>query len=314
MIRNELKKKAQTHLHGHYGNWSLIAILPCAVLFIYFFSIIFLFQSSAHVSDPSNDYHSWQDEYTEKSNRTYSNYEKGYDDGYSDGYDDGYDEAFYQDDYYEEDNFTEKNLHSLTSPASVSRKNGTHTVTYTQTTTVANGFFAFLAFLIGTILCLGTIMYRGMVQWAAVDNVENRSFNLKTVFLAFIRENGKRTVIANLLVTLYTFLWSLLFVIPGVIKQLSYSMTNYLLKKDSELSPKEAMALSQALMQGYKLEYLVFSYSFVLWQFATFFSFGLAGIYVIPYYGVSEILFFEQIIAEKHHLFSQEREAGFADF
>jgi len=102
--------------------------------------------------------------------------------------------------------------------------------------------------------------------------------------------------------------------IPGVIKQLSYSMTNYLLKKDPELTPKEAMALSQALMQGYKLEYFIFSYSFVLWQFATFFSFGLASVYVIPYYGVSEVLFFDQIIAEKHHLFSQEKEAGFADF
>lgn len=314
MIRSELKKKAQTHLHGQYGNWSLIAILPCAALFIYFFSIMVLFQSSASVSDPSNDYHSWQDEYTEKSNRTHSNYENGYDDGYSDGYDDGYDEAFYQDDFYEEDNYTGKNVHSVTSPSAVSLKNKTRTVTYTKTTTVATGFGAFLAFLIGTILCLGTILYRGMVQWAAVDNVENRSFNLKTVFLVFIRENGKRTVLANLLVTLYTFLWSLLFVIPGVIKQLSYSMTNYLLKKDPELSPKEAMALSQALMQGYKLEYLIFSYSFTLWQFATFFSFGLAGIYVIPYYGVSEVLFFDQIITEKHHLFSQEREAGFADF
>lgn len=314
MIRSELKKKALTHLHGHYGNWSLIAILPCVALFIYFFSMVILFQSSTSVVNPSNDYRSWQEEYTERSNRSDSNYESGYDDGYLDGYDDGYDERLDEEDLYEEDDYTKKDIHSLAnSPKTASLRN-TRTVTYAQTTTMTTGIGSFFAFLVGMILCILTILYRGMVQWAAVDNVDGQDFNFKTVFLAFMNDKGKRTVVANLLVTLYTFLWSLLFVIPGVIKQLSYGMTNYLLKKDPDLSPKEAMALSQALMQGYKMEYLVFSYSFVLWQFATFFSFGLASIYVIPYYSVSEVLFFDQIIAEKHHLFSQEKEAGFTDF
>ncbi|WP_206911712.1 hypothetical protein IGL98_002434 [Enterococcus sp. DIV0840] len=310
MIRSELKKKAQAHLHGHYGSWSLIALIPCAALFIYFFSIMVLFQSSADIVDQSNDYRSWQEDYSEKSNRFNNDYESGYDDGYSDGYDDG----FYEDDSYGKDNYNEKNLDSLANSPAVSLKNTERTITYTQTSTMGAGISGFIGFLVGTMLLLVTILYRGLVQWAAVDNVEGRAFSLKTVFVSFIRENGKRTVIANILVALYTFLWSLLLVIPGVIKQLSYGMTNYLLKKDPELTPKEAMELSQVLMKGYKLEYLIFSYSFIFWQFATLFSFGLASVYVIPYYGVSEVLFFDQIIAEKHHLFSQEKEAGFADF
>ncbi|MGX7264266.1 DUF975 family protein [Enterococcus crotali] len=315
MIRSELKKKAQSHLHGYYGNWSLLAIIPSAVLFIYFFFVIVLFQAPASAPDQSNDYKSWQDDYSEKSNLPNNEYQKGYDDGYFDGYDEGYDDGFYNDDSYDEDKYGGENLDSLSHKLVKSPlKNTTRTVTYTQTTTVETNFGGFFAFLFGTLLLLVTILYRGMVQWAAIDNVEGRKFSLKTIFSAFIKENGKRTVIANLLVTLYTFLWSLLFVIPGVIKQLSYGMTNYLLKKDPELTPKAAMALSQELMQGYKLEYLIFSYSFVFWQFATFFSFGLASMYVVPYYGVSEVLFFDQIIAEKHYLFSQEKAAGFEDF
>ncbi|WP_207696698.1 hypothetical protein DOK67_0001998 [Enterococcus sp. DIV0212c] len=317
MIRSELKKKAQAHLHGHYGNWSLIAILPCAALFIYLFSTIFLFQSSEGVVDQSNDYRSWQDGYSEKSNRSNNEYRNGYEDGYSEGYDEGFDDGFYENDSYDyddEDEYTGKNLDSLSTVSAVPLKNATQTVTYNQTTTTQASISGVFTFIVSICLVVVTILYRGMVQWAAVDNVEGQSFSFKTVFTDFIRVNGKRIVIANLLVTLYTFLWSLLFFIPGIIKQLSYGMTNYLLKKDPELTPKEAMALSQVLMQGYKLEYLIFSYSFIFWQFATFFSFGLASVYVIPYYGVSEALFFDQIIAEKHHLFSQEKEAGFVDF
>ncbi|OTN87802.1 hypothetical protein A5819_000250 [Enterococcus sp. 7E2_DIV0204] len=315
MIRSELKKKAQKHLHGYYGNWSLLAIIPSVALFIYFFFIMTLIQVPENTVNQSNNYQSWQDDYSAKSNRSNTEYQKGYDDGYFDGYDEGYDDGLYQEDDYDENVYDGKNLDSISYKSSLSPvKNTTRTVTYTQTTTVETRFSGFFVFLFGLLLLLVTILYRGMVQWAAIDNVEGRKFNLKSIFTTFISENGKRTVSANLLVTIYVFLWSLLFVIPGVIKQLSYGMTNYLLKKDPELTAKEAMQLSQALMQGYKLEYLIFSYSFVLWQFATFFSFGLASVYVIPYYGVSEVLFFDQIIAEKHHLFSQEKEAGFADF
>ncbi|EOH92570.1 hypothetical protein UAW_02967 [Enterococcus haemoperoxidus ATCC BAA-382] len=315
MIRSELKKKAQSYLHGYYGNWSLLAIIPIVAIFIYFFCVMILFQSPNSTADQSNNYQSWQDNYSGKSNRFTNDYQNGYDDGYFDGYDDGYDEGLYQDDFYNEEDFRGKNLDSISQKSVISPlKNTNRMVTYAQPTTVKTRFKSFFAFLFGIFLMFVTILYRGMIQWAAVDNLEGNNFSLKTVFAMFIKENGKRTVSANILVTLYTFLWSLLFVIPGIIKQLSYGMTNYLLRKDAELTPKEAMQLSQALMQGYRLEYIIFSYSFVLWQFATFFSFGLASVYVIPYYSVSEALFFDQIIEEKHHLFTQEKEAGFADF
>ncbi|MBO0421667.1 hypothetical protein BCR22_06585 [Enterococcus plantarum] len=309
MIRSEVKKKAQAHLHGRYGNWSLIAILPCAALFLYFFSVMFLFQAATSVGNQSNHYHSWQEDYAEKANRSMDDYERGYEDGYSDGYDDG----FYQDDS-DDDSQNEKNLHSLATIPGTSLTHQGRSVTYSETTTLETGIGGLVGFLVWLAFLLVMILYRGMIQWAAVDNVERRNFSLKTVFISFIKENGKRTVSANSLMALYTFLWSLLFVIPGVIKQLSYGMTNYLLKKDPTLTAKEAIDLSRVLMKGYKLEYLIFSYSFILWQFAAFFSFGLVSVYVIPYYSVSEVLFFDRIVADKHHLFTQEKEAGFADF
>ncbi|MEI5995122.1 DUF975 family protein [Candidatus Enterococcus mansonii] len=315
MIRSDLKKKAQAHLHGHYGNWSVFVLIPCILLFIYFFFTFALFQSTGPLED-TDSYQSWQDGYTQnpKSN---NDYRSGYDDGYLEGYDEGYEDGYYEEDSYnykDHKKSNKKSLNALSVSQSASMGNRTQTVTYEQTTTIGTSIGGLFAFLLWVTLFVGIILYRGMIQWAAIDNVERRLFSFKSVFMDFIKRNGQRTIVANLLVSLYTFLWSLLFFVPGVVKQLSYGMTNYLLKKDPELSPKEAIALSQELMKGYKMEYLIFSYSFILWYFATIFSFGLTSLYVIPYYSVSEVLFFEQIISEKHHLFSQEKAAGFADF
>ncbi|MDA9471552.1 DUF975 family protein [Enterococcus sp. 5H] len=315
MIRSELKKTAQRYLHGNYGNWSWIVLLPAIALFCYFFFVIFLSSLSASVMQQPDSL-SLYDDYSGSANQAIIDYQQGYEDGYIEGYNEGYDDGLFEDDTYDDEfEYEEKNLHSpVTTTNMMPLQNSSRSVNYRHTSSATGIIASFFLFILGVAAMAVAILYRGIIQWAAIDNVEERSFSLKTVLIDFIKVNGKRTVVANLLVTLYTFLWSLLFVIPGVIKQLSYSMTNYLLKKDPNLTAKEAIALSQELMRGYKLEYLIFSYSFILWQFAMTFSFGLAGVYVIPYAGVSEALFFDQIIADKHHLFSEEKEAGFADF
>lgn len=315
MIRSELKKTAQRYLHGNYGNWSWLALLPAIALFCYFFFVIIVSSFSTSVLQQPDSL-TWYDDYSGGANQSILDYQQGYEDGYIEGYNEGYEDGLFEDDSYDDEfEYEERNLDSLGNKTNMMPLQHTaRSATYRQTNRASGILGSFFLLILGVFAMVATILYRGIIQWAAIDNVEERPFNLKTVLVDFIKVNGKRTVVANLLVTLYTFLWSLLFVIPGIIKQLSYSMTNYLLKKDPNLTAKEAIALSQELMRGYKLEYLIFSYSFILWQFATTFSFGLASVYVIPYVGVSEALFFDQIIADKHHLFSEEKEAGFADF
>lgn len=64
-----------------------------------------------------------------------------------------------------------------------------------------------------------------------------------------------RVLKANILIAIYTFLWSMLFVIPGIVKSASYAMTNYLLEKEDNLSAADAILLSRQIMHGYKLEF-----------------------------------------------------------
>lgn len=71
----------------------------------------------------------------------------------------------------------------------------------------------------------------------------------------------------NFLVRLYVFLWSLLFVIPGIIKSYSYAMTPYILTEHPEWSASDAITESKKRMEGNKWRLFCLDFSFVGWQF-----------------------------------------------
>lgn len=79
------------------------------------------------------------------------------------------------------------------------------------------------------------------------------------------------------------FLWSLLFVIPGIIKAYEYSMVPYLLAENPELSSKRAFQISKAMTKGYKGKLFVLDLSFILWYLLGICTCGLAFIWVVPY-------------------------------
>ncbi len=69
----------------------------------------------------------------------------------------------------------------------------------------------------------------------------------------------------NLLIGLYTVLWSLLFIIPGIIKSFSYAMTPYILAEHPELTPNEAITESRRIMHGNKWRLFCLQISFIGW-------------------------------------------------
>ena len=104
---------------------------------------------------------------------------------------------------------------------------------------------------------------------------------VETLFACF-RQFG-RFVVAYLLMNLLILLWSLLFVIPGVIATLAYSQTVYIMLDDPDITPMEALRASTQLMRGHKGEYFVLSLSFLGWAFLSLFTFGLLNIWLNPY-------------------------------
>jgi len=83
---------------------------------------------------------------------------------------------------------------------------------------------------------------------------------------------------------LFTFLWSLLFVIPGIVKAFSYAMTPYLLGDCKQVSATDALKLSVKMMRGHKWELFTLELSFLGWHLLNALTCGILGVfYVGPY-------------------------------
>ena len=85
------------------------------------------------------------------------------------------------------------------------------------------------------------------------------------------------------LVGLFTMLWSLLFVIPGIVKSYSYSMSFYILAENKGKSALECINESKAMTDGHKMELFVLGLSFIGWILLGYITLGIALIWVVPY-------------------------------
>ena len=95
---------------------------------------------------------------------------------------------------------------------------------------------------------------------------------------------------------LYTFLWSLLLIIPGIVKVYEYRMIPYLLSENPEMSMEDAFAESKRLMTGNKWRAFVYDLSFILWYMLSAITLGIVGIfYVNPYKASSDAALYEAI-------------------
>lgn len=92
-----------------------------------------------------------------------------------------------------------------------------------------------------------------------------------------------------------TFLWSLLLVIPGIIKAYSYSMSMYILAEDPKIGALEAIQRSKAMMDGHKMEFFMLHLSFVGWYLLCAVTFGIAAVWVVPYVSATNANFYNSI-------------------
>lgn len=107
-----------------------------------------------------------------------------------------------------------------------------------------------------------------------------------------------RSIGGILWMMLFTWLWSLLFVIPGIIKGLAYCMTPYILA-DTKCAPTQALKLSMRITNGHKGDIFVFYLSFIGWFLLSGLTFGLLYIfYVAPYMSTAMAGLYEELKAK----------------
>jgi uncharacterized membrane protein len=104
------------------------------------------------------------------------------------------------------------------------------------------------------------------------------------------------TVIAYLLIVLFTLLWSLLLIIPGIVAFFSYSQTFFLMADDDRLEPQEAIRLSKEMMMGNRGKLAGLWLRFTGWFIVGFLTMGIGFIWIIPYLSTSLANFYDDLV------------------
>jgi uncharacterized membrane protein len=105
-----------------------------------------------------------------------------------------------------------------------------------------------------------------------------------TPFRAAFTDNYWRKVGGYAWMYLFQVLWSLLFIIPGIIKSFAYALTPYILADCPQVKAQDALKLSKRIMRGHKADLFVFYLSYMGWGLLSAITFGVVAIfYVQPY-------------------------------
>jgi uncharacterized membrane protein len=133
-------------------------------------------------------------------------------------------------------------------------------------------------------------------SYLLLDVIDNNS---KGDRLEFLFEGFKKSFLnsflAELLSKLFIFLWSLLFIIPGVIKFFSYKMVPYIIAENPDIDAIAAITLSREMMNGHKFRLFKLYLSFIGWVLLSILTLGIGLILLLPYVKLSVANFYREL-------------------
>ena len=147
-------------------------------------------------------------------------------------------------------------------------------------------FMAVIYFVLGSFVGVGYAKFN-------LNLVDRNKASFENLFEYF--SNWKTTTITRLLRALYTFLWSLFFIIPGIVAGFSYAMTEYILAENPELTPDEAIQASKSMMMGNRWRLFCLQFSFIGWDILATLAFGLGHLWLTPYKQAAYAAFYREV-------------------
>lgn len=131
-----------------------------------------------------------------------------------------------------------------------------------------------------------------------------------SLFVGF-SENFTQTFLLGLLTTIFIFLWSLLLIIPGIIKSYSYGMSYFIQQEQDKKDWKYCFEESKRIMHGHKQQLFFLDLSFIGWYLLGAICLGVGVLFVMPYHQLARSNFFlELYYAEKSTQEEQPQETA----
>lgn len=157
---------------------------------------------------------------------------------------------------------------------------------------VTSGLLGFAAFLIGGTIELGYAQF-------LLKQHDGKDIAFNDLFSQFHRFG--QGFAQHFLRWLYIFLWMLLFIVPGIIKGYSYSMTPFIMAENPELSASEAINRSKAMMDGHKTELFVLDLTLFGWAILCALTLNLGNLFLNPYRNAAYAAFYRQISGQRRY-------------
>lgn len=182
--------------------------------------------------------------------------------------------------------------------ADVSYKNLLSSIPVTTLTYIFGALMAIagLALIVGIVqYVIGSFVSLGLIQYN-LDLIDGREAELGQIF-SKAPMFGKAFWL-RLRMQIFTFLWTLLFIIPGIIKAYSYSMAGFIMTENPEMTAKEAMEVSERMTQGNKWRLFCLNISFIGWNLLGMLSLGIGMLWVNPYQNAAVAAFYDEISRE----------------
>lgn len=117
------------------------------------------------------------------------------------------------------------------------------------------------------------------------------------VFDAFNSPHYGKSIGLYLLTMIFTFLWTLLLIVPGIIKSLSYALAPYILAENPELTANEAINRSMEMMNGHKMDLFLMALGYAGFALLSLLALGIPLLWIYPYYQAVLAKFYEEVKA-----------------
>ena len=114
--------------------------------------------------------------------------------------------------------------------------------------------------------------------------------------LTGVTDELSNKICMSVLKSIYLALWTMLFIIPGVIKSYSYFLTEFIARKNPKMSASDCITKSRELMDGHKWELFVFQLSFIGWHLLAMLTCGILYIWLTPYIMQATIVYIDKNI------------------
>lgn len=150
---------------------------------------------------------------------------------------------------------------------------------------------------IGTILSIVQFIIGGVVRQGYATHLlkqhDGEALEIKDLFSQFHRFGDGFCL--YLLEGLYTALWMLLLIIPGIIAGFKYAMAPFIMAENPEMTASEAITASKDLMDGHKWELFCLNFSFIGWELLGAITFGIGALFVAPYMNAAYAAFYRNL-------------------